>query len=244
MKTFTSCASILICLALIGCSDKNQDQNMNMAQAEKQSPSYTPDHTPQPSLGNAMEGFGSEPSAGAVTPTSSAEPVKQQESSPDPQGNETVLLDVPIIKQNPELKFGCEVTSLAMVIKHAGINTDKLKLAEELPKDEDPQQKTASGDITRWGNPAHGFVGDVTGKQAGFAVYVGPLEKLMKKYLPNRTVNLTKKPFSEVLAQLQNGKPVIVWTTGDFKVPDRWESWKHGNEQINISMLLFLWVMI
>jgi uncharacterized protein YvpB len=69
------------------------------------------------------------------------------------------------------LKYGCKVTNLAMVLKHAGLETDKLKLADELPKDDDPVQKTKSGDITRWGNPDHGFVGDITGKSTGFAVW-------------------------------------------------------------------------
>lgn len=158
--------------------------------------------------------------------------------------NETVLLDIPLIKQNPELKYGCEVTSLAMVLKHAGIETDKMKLANELPKDDDPVKKTQSGDITRWGNPDHGFVGDITGKSAGYAVYVGPLEKLMNQYLKNQSINLTRRSFDEVLGQIKKGKPVILWTTGDYKAPDRWESWKHGNEEIKTPLDLHAVVLV
>jgi uncharacterized protein YvpB len=77
-----------------------------------------------------------------------------------------------------------------------------------MPKDDDPVQKTKSGDITHWGNPDHGFVGDVTGQKAGYAIYAGPLEKLMKRYLQDRTVNLTRKSFDEILAQIKAGKPV------------------------------------
>lgn len=155
-----------------------------------------------------------------------------------------VILDVPLIRQNPELKYGCEVTSLAMVLKYAGIETDKLELAEELPKDKDPQQTSNSGDITRWGNPDHGFVGDITGKSAGFAVYAGPLEKLMKHYLQDRTLNLTKKPFNDILAQIEKGKPVILWTTGDYKIPNRWETWKHEGETIRSPLDLHAVVLV
>ncbi|GAB7055505.1 MULTISPECIES: C39 family peptidase [unclassified Paenibacillus] len=162
-----------------------------------------------------------------------------QESSAD-----EVMLDVPIIAQNPELKFGCEVTSLTMLLRHAGIQADKMKLAAELPKDNDPVVKSKSGDITHWGNPEHGFVGDITGRTKGYAVYVKPLEALMMKYLPDRTVNLTGGSFDDVIAKLREGKPVVVWTTGDYKLPDRWESWKHGQEEIRTPLDLHAVVVV
>ncbi len=101
-----------------------------------------------------------------------------------------------------------------------------------------------SGDIIQWGDPKEGFVGDITGKNKGYAVYVQPLQELMEHYLPNRTVNLTGKTFNDVLAQIKMGKPVVVWTTGDYKVPDRWESWKHENKQITAPLDLHAVVLI
>lgn len=171
-------------------------------------------------------------------PSTAAEHQKQLASV------DNVMLDVPIISQNPELKFGCEVTSLAMLLRHAGIPADKMKLANELPKDKDPVAKTKNGDITHWGNPDHGFVGDITGRNKGYAVYVKPLEALMKQYLPDRTVNLTGSTFDEVITKLREGKPVVVWTTGDYKLPDRWESWKHGQEEIRTPLDLHAVVLV
>lgn len=185
--------------------------------------------TPQPESNTGMDNNTMKPSPSPIASTFE---------------KDSIILDVPIIKQNPELKYGCEVTSLTMVLEHAGIRTDKLKLADELPKDDDPVKKTESGDITRWGNPDHGFVGDMTGKHEGYAVYAGPLETLMNQYLHNRTVNLTRKPFDEVLAQIKKGKPVILWTTGNYKAPDRWESWKHGNEEIHTPLDLHAVVLV
>ncbi|MEB3101675.1 C39 family peptidase [Ferviditalea candida] len=154
------------------------------------------------------------------------------------------LLDVPLIAQNPELKYGCEVTSLTMLIRYAGIKADKMKLYREVPKDLDPVKKSKSGDITHWGNPRHGFVGDMTGRRMGYAVYDKPLEKLLRRYLGNRTLNLTGQPFDRLLDQVKSGRPVVVWTTGDYKLPDRWESWMHGNERIRTPLDLHAVVLV
>ncbi|MDF2085666.1 C39 family peptidase [Bacillus pseudomycoides] len=173
-------------------------------------------------------------------PTSQNKPLQ----SPNPSVQEKVILNVPLISQKPELKYGCEVTSLAMVLQHAGIKVNKIQLANSIKKDNDPLFMNKSGDIIQWGDPKEGFVGDITGKNKGYAVYVQPLQELMERYLPNRTVNLTGKAFNDVLAQIKMDKPVVIWTTGDYKVPDRWESWKHGNKQITAPLDLHAVVLI
>lgn len=158
--------------------------------------------------------------------------------------NKKVILNVPIIAQTPELKYGCEVTSLAMVLQYAGIKVNKQELASRIKKDNDPLIIGKSGEILQWGNPKHGFVGDMTGKNKGFAVYVQPLQQLMEQYLPGQTLNFTHKPFDEVLAQIKNGKPVVVWTTGSFSPPKNWTSWRHGNEQIKTTFDLHAVVLV
>lgn len=154
------------------------------------------------------------------------------------------LLDVPLIKQNPELKYGCEVTSLAMMLQYAGVNTSKMELYSNIKKDDDPIHRSSSGDILRWGNPAEGFVGDMTGKHAGYAVYDKPMEELVNRYLPNRAVNLTNHRFEEVLQHVAHGYPVVVWTTGDYRLPDRPESWLHNNQTITTPLDLHAVVLV
>jgi uncharacterized protein YvpB len=148
---------------------------------------------------------------------------------------EKVLLDVPLIKQNPELKYGCEVTSLAMMLLYAGVEADKMELYHKIKKDPDPIIKS-NRDIVQWGNPAHGFVGDMTGKKAGYAAFDQPIYDLAAQFLPGRALNLTGKSFDDILAHVGRGYPVVVWTTGDYRLPDRWESWIHEGEVIRTPL--------
>ena len=146
-----------------------------------------------------------------------------------------VIIDTPIISQRPELLNGCEVTSLAMLLQYAGFHVGKMELANQLKKDSDPLSETRAGAITHWGNPNHGFVGDITGKSKGYAVYDEPTEQLMKRYLTNRTLNLTGSPFKVILNQIRMKRPVIIWTTSHFAVPHKWERWSHGAQQIRAT---------
>lgn len=155
-----------------------------------------------------------------------------------------MLMNVPLIRQNPELKYGCEVTSLAMVLKYAGADTDKMKLFHEIKKDSDPLKRSSTGNILNWGDPAQGFVGDMTGRRAGYAVFDKPMIELINRYLPGRAVNLTGRDFNEVLAHVSAGYPVVVWTTGDYRLPDRWESWTHGNQVIKTPLDLHAVVIV
>lgn len=157
---------------------------------------------------------------------------------------EKIILDVPLIKQKPELKYGCEVTSLAMVLQYAGVHVNKMTLAKQIKKDVDPKVHNKRGDIISWGNPADGFVGDMTGKTSGYAVYDEPITELMEKYLPERAINLTGHSFDELLKYVTNKRPVVVWTTGDYRLPDRWESWKHGGQTIRTPLDLHAVVLV
>ncbi|MFD2443335.1 C39 family peptidase [Bacillus sp. CGMCC 1.16607] len=160
--------------------------------------------------------------------------------------SQTKLIDVPLIKQNPELRYGCEVTSLTMVLNYAGVKVNKMELYRKVKKDGDPIIRSQKGDILRWGDPHEGFVGDMTGRngKAGYAVFDQPIVQLMNEYIPDRVVNLTNQPFDKVLAHVSKGYPVVIWTTGDYRLPDRWESWKHGNHTIKTPLDLHVVVLV
>lgn len=212
-----------ILLPLLGCSHGSPADNVSRTQQSKNDPIImeSPDSIQEMAVPNPIQKQG------------------QQQ-----QRKNNALLNVPLIKQNPELKYGCEVTSLAMMLKYAGAETDKMKLYTEIQKDLDPLKRSASGDILSWGNPAEGFVGDMTGKRAGYAVFDKPMVDLINHYLPGRAVNLTGKDFEHVLDHVSSGYPVVVWTTGDYRLPDRWESWTHGNEVIKTPLDLHAVVLV
>jgi len=143
-----------------------------------------------------------------------------------------ILLDVPSISQKPELLAGCEVTSLAMLLQYAKTAVDKMTLAQEVNKDSTPLVTARNGDILKWGDPNEGFVGDITGNGRGYAVYHSPIFELAQKYLPDKALDLTGQPFTALLGSLNEGRPVIVWTTIDLKMPSKFEEWEKDGRTI------------
>lgn len=145
------------------------------------------------------------------------------------------MLDVPLIKQNPELKYGCEVTSLAMVLNYAGVDMNQMELYRAIRKDSDPLVRPREN-IKKWGEPATGFVGDMAGGNPGYAVFDKPIVELMDRYLQGRAVNLTGQEFNDIMVHVADGYPAVVWTTLEYRLPDRWESWLHGKRTISTPL--------
>ncbi|QQE78469.1 C39 family peptidase [Alicyclobacillus sp. SO9] len=136
------------------------------------------------------------------------------------------LIHVPAISQLPQLRNGCEVTSLAMLLTFEKHPVSKLTLAKEEPQDKTPLVRKNKKWIS-WGNPNVGFVGSVSGKKnLGYGIYHGPLTKLVNKILPGRGLDLTGMSFKNLEAIVANGTPVEVWDTTSFKPTDSWVSWK------------------
>lgn len=140
-----------------------------------------------------------------------------------------VLLSVPAQNQLPSLPNGCEVTSLAMLLSAVGQNVDKLTLAQQQPIDPTPVTfRNASdgdlNDITRWGNPSVGFVGNVSG--LGYGIYHGPLLRLLARYTPGRALDLTGVPEAALQRQLAAGMPVVAWVTVGFAPTSDWTVWQ------------------
>lgn len=129
---------------------------------------------------------------------------------------EDTILDVPLINQLPELPRGCEVTSLAMILKYRGINADKMELSEKVKKDLTPYYRDADNKI-HYGNPYDGFVGDMYNKNKnGYGVYHGPIVELAQEYSGEAAIDLTGLEFEEVLYMVQKGNPVWIITNGSY----------------------------
>ncbi|KGP72847.1 C39 family peptidase [Pontibacillus yanchengensis] len=169
-----------------------------------------------------------------------SEDLVTMKSSPDAEhttvetsrnNSSAVLIDAPHIQQLPELPRGCEVTSLSMMLQHAGVDVDKMTLAKEVKKV--PYQENGL-----YGNPNEGFVGNMyTYDEPGLSVYHEPLEELANQYMPNQVKNLTGSNLDEIKESLSNESPVLVILASTYdEVPEEtWETWETKNGTIQVS---------
>lgn len=151
------------------------------------------------------------------------------------QKNSKVILDAPITPQKPELYNGCEICSLTMLLKYAGIRVDKMTLTKKIKKDKTELVLDKKRNIVKWGNPNDGFVGDITGRRMGYGVHLRPVIELLEKYLPGKSVNLTGQPFDRILRSIDRKRPVIIWATIDFTPPKNFKLWKKNNKTVKVT---------
>ncbi|MGG3839415.1 C39 family peptidase [Paenibacillus thiaminolyticus] len=142
----------------------------------------------------------------------------------------------PLILQLPELPRGCEVTALAMLLKTADVDVDKMELAREIRRDPTPYKKT--GGKVHFGNPHKGFVGDMyTFANPGLGVYHEPIAELAERYLPGRIADLTGTSIEHLLWIVGQGTPVwVIHTTMYDEVPDKyWVTWQTPDGPVRVT---------
>lgn len=123
---------------------------------------------------------------------------------------------VPHVSQLPELPSGCEVTSLAMLLRFYGEEADKMTLAEQVAKD--PAVYEVKNGVVHWGDPNAGFVGDMTRRtQSAYAVYHKPVHELLSLYFPHSALDLTGCEFSDIKRFVSGGGPVWVIVNTKYK---------------------------
>ncbi len=116
-----------------------------------------------------------------------------------------VVLRVPFHKQ--EHALSCEIATLKMVLNFYGVAVSESDLLRDLPLDT-PEPRGA-GNV--WGDPDNGFVGDIDGKipNIGYGVYEKPIVDLALQY--REAKKLAGATLADILMEVQNGRPVIVW---------------------------------
>ncbi|OEH92176.1 C39 family peptidase [Bacillus solimangrovi] len=148
----------------------------------------------------------------------------------------SVKFDVPLIQQYPELPRGCEVTSLAMLIQHAGVDVDKMTLAKQVEKD--PTPYSFKNGVIHFGNPNKGFVGDMyTTNKPGYGVYHEPIFDLAQQYLSNKVRDISGGEFTEVLFHVSRKRPVWVITNTTLQpLPETsFQTWQTPDGPIQIT---------
>ncbi|HHP9239474.1 TPA: C39 family peptidase [Listeria monocytogenes] len=124
-----------------------------------------------------------------------APPVKQK--TPAPATPKIVNLNVPLLKQLPELPTGCEITSVTMMLQFAGKKVNKVNLAKEMKKHSN--------------NPNYGFVGNPFSRK-GWTIYPPALTSTVTKYVGS-SKNLTGTSLNGLKNQLNKKRPVVAWVS-------------------------------
>ncbi|PKM51535.1 MAG: hypothetical protein CVV02_06260 [Firmicutes bacterium HGW-Firmicutes-7] len=157
----------------------------------------------------------------------------------------SILINVPIISQHPELVRGCEVTALAMFLSYYKAESiSKMVLSQQLKIDETP--KTIVNGITNYGDMNKGFVGSQSNKsQPGLGVYVEPIYELASTYVDN-LYNITGASFEQMLMFVGEGRPVWVITPINYnKVSDNLlQYWQTPSGFMEVSFLEHSVVMV
>ncbi|MDR1264317.1 MAG: C39 family peptidase [Propionibacteriaceae bacterium] len=139
------------------------------------------------------------PTTTAPTPTA---PTADHQFDADGQWLAT-RLDVPFVAQRPEMPTGCEPASVAMLLSYAGPAVSKEEVAAEMPRSADPEL---------------GFQGDPYDQDGGI-IYPPALLGLVAAHL-GTAADLSGTGWEALAAQLEAGKPVVVWLQPE-------QSWSH-----------------
>lgn len=126
-------------------------------------------------------------------------------------------LHLSITYQNPELKNGCEATSLAMLLCYNEYSVDKSTLAYNYI----PREDFSNVNGVRYGpHPSVAYPGDPATSK-GFYCYPGPVIAGANQFLTEQSSELQAFDISgaseDQLAQtVRDGYPVMVWVTMDY----------------------------
>jgi uncharacterized protein YvpB len=143
---------------------------------------------------------------------------------------------VEVILQNPELPRGCEVTSLAMLLRYHGVTVTKIELADRIRKDDTPY--IIEGGIVSAGHPNSGFIGDMYNMQNfGLGVYHAPIYELARYYRPASAMDLTGGYFDGLQRIISSGRPIWIITNAEYRelAPYEFETWRTPQGEISVT---------
>lgn len=130
----------------------------------------------------------------------------------DTDGSKPVR-DIPVTLQNPELPAGCEATAAAMLLYAYGYEVDKLAFAHALPT----SHFEVYQDRTYAAHPDEAYIGDPF-TASGIGAFARVTAQTMQTLIdavqgPHRAVDLTGAQEDALLAYIDRGIPVCIWST-------------------------------
>lgn len=140
--------------------------------------------------------------------------------------DETVVLDVPVIGQFPELYNGCEAMATLMMLEYNEISFGKMEFADMIPKD-NTELIEDDYDIIQWGDPKKGFVGDIKGsEEKGYSVDPEPILEMLEAEKIGIPIDLTGEKVKILENYIRLGKPVAVWISMGFEEEVEYTTWE------------------
>ncbi|MEG0365443.1 MAG: C39 family peptidase [Coprobacillus sp.] len=120
-------------------------------------------------------------------------------------------------------RMGCDPAALYQAIKYKGYCKDvSLRtFIEDMP-------------ISSDNNPNNGFYGDPFSKKSLpylNTIFPQPMSNWAKKY--GNVVNISVKSVDDIIDEIRNDNPVVVWVTYNFRAP-KWQSGVYGQMYSNI----------
>lgn len=140
---------------------------------------------------------------------------------------EDLYLDIPLIYQNPELPNGCEPVSITAALQFWGCSLDKFEIADHYLAKENFYWKNGK---LYGADPQVAFSGEPRDAM-GWFVYEKPIVRAAKDYINKigkselAVEAMDHASENELLDELNQGRPVVIWVTQDMK-PARFDySW-------------------
>lgn len=119
----------------------------------------------------------------------------------------------PTIKKLPELPSGSEATAIAILLNYHGVQITKEEVGQMLPREPLP---IVVGERMIGGDPTRAYIGDPFTAE-GLGAYHQPMVRVLGEFLPGRVIDRTRQPFSQILGDVSQGSPFIVWVTEGLK---------------------------
>nr|WP_302053249.1 C39 family peptidase [Bacillus sp. FJAT-29790] len=138
-----------------------------------------------------------------------------------------VFIPVKTVMQLPELPHGCEITSLTSVLNTYGYEVSKTQMADVYL----PKQPFIHKNHKRYGaNPYKAYAGNPRSETGGFFSYAPPILEAANRYFAAvgesaQTIDMSGSTRAEILGQLDQGIPVVIWVTLDLEKPMLTYSW-------------------
>lgn len=142
----------------------------------------------------------------------------------------TDVFQIPVPFHPQEHALTCETAALRMALNYYGTGVTEDELLNNLHFD----TKGPKSPENIWGDPELGFVGDIDGsvfKGTGYGVYDKPILDLARKYRPS--LIMEKPSLTEILEEVRNGHPVIVWGLLSRRKTIVWQTKEGGRIEVH-----------